>query len=87
MISAIVLLFFSVFSGLIIGQMIENNKKWEKIEENTSKKWCTDIRDLECIKNNLEIRNEETEICEKVLASHTSYNIEDVERCKLILNR
>jgi len=86
-ISAIVLLFFSVFSGIIINQMIENDKKWQKIEENTRKKWCINISDLECIKNNLEIRNEETEICKKVLASHTSYQLEDVQRCKQVLNR
>lgn len=84
---AIVLLFFSVFSGIIINQMIENDKKWEKIEENQRNTWCTDTSDIACIANNAKIRNEESEICKKVLADHTSYFREDVDRCKSILGR
>jgi len=86
-ISIIVFLFFSVFSIIIIDQMIKNDKKWEKIEQNTSKKWCSNSHDLDCIMNNAQIINEETEICKKVLADHTSYFREDVERCKLVLGR
>ena len=67
--------------------MNENDKKWEKIEENRRDTWCTDTKDLACIANNAKIINNESEICKKVLASHTSYLREDVDRCKSILGR
>jgi len=86
-ISVIILLFFSVFSIIIIDQIIENDKKWEKIEQNTGKTWCVNPNDLECITNNEQIINEDTEICKKVLADPINYFKGDVERCKLILQR
>jgi len=86
-ISVIVLLFFSVFSIIIIDQMIKNDKKWEKIEQNARKEWCTNPHDLDCIVNNAQIINKETEICKKVLADPIGYFKEDVERCKSVLGR
>jgi len=83
-ISLIVLLFFSVFSIIIIDQIIKND---QKIEQNTRKEWCINSNDLECIANNAQIINKDTEICKKVLADPISYFKEYVERCKLVLRR
>lgn len=47
--------------------------------------WCDNPNDIACIAQNLQIINNETEICEKILKNPHSYFREDVERCKLIL--